>query len=1187
MSVWAFMEYLKRLYLRIKAIISDPNNREKINYLIFGGLTTGIDYAVYFLLKSFLVDDRAYLSANGIAWVAAVSFAFITNKLIVFRSKAANLKALFREIGSFIAARLFSLLFSYVWMILAVETMHMNDSVAKVVSGVVVIIMNYFFSKVFIFRKSNRRASGGAAGGDAAGGGADGGDAAGGSTAGGDAVGSSAVGGGAAWGDAASGGAEKGDSVEGGAVKGGDAAGSAAASGGAANGWLQHYGFAILSFFIPVCLLLIAFAVIEVYPFGANSILIIDNHHQYTPFLLEFGKILREGGSLLHSWTAGLGSNYLSRFAYYLSSPLNLFAVFIDDSAATEFVLALVLFRAGAAGLAFFTYLKSKFRKQGFLTVAFAVMYSLCGYFLAYYWNIMWFDCIAIFPLVALGIEWLADRGSGVLYCLTLAYTIMSNYFIAIMVCIYSILYFIAYLASKAGGTGLAAAYVPDKPGAAAGARAQSRGFKTILHRIGGFVVYSALAGALSAIITLPAYMGLLGSSAAGAELPKTTKFYSLLIDIAANHLALIKPSIMVGLPNIYCGVAVLLLVPLYFINSRIAFREKVANGLLICFFILSFNVNTLDFLWHGTHFPNSLFFRFAFLYVFLVLTVAYHALMHIEATSGREVFAIFALLLAFIFFMEIQPAEKTTKWTIYGSLLFVIFEALALAVLNKKRRENYRDALGVYACEEAPGGNTWKGAPGGNAWEGALRSTGHQLRRSIKVTEFALAALICTEIAVNAGYGIGEAGIFPKQNYLMNTGDIKPAVNQVNMLEQAGGPAFERMEFTTHTTYNTPIIYGYKGVSYYSSTSYVAVNEMFGKLGLIHSNAWYVYRSAPPTFNSMFAIRYLLSQDGPYDNGIYKEIDLDAANGGDSDGGGDGDGAGAAPIVSAYENPYFLPVGFMAAEPILAWNFTQQNPLLCQEDFFMRASGINAPLFHRLNPRLESQENFIASSGGGQDGLVRYRLDDENRNAKAKYKVTSLRGGPIYFYVNSSKIDVARVQNLTASSRSGAEPAGVIKEHNIKYPYVIDAQNAMPGDEIEIELTIEKSAADSFTLYAYEFDEIMFNEVWKRLERQGLRVAEYTDTKLSGEIDVDAPGVMYTSIPYDDGWSATVDGEPATIETVGGGALIAVRLQPGRHTINFSYMTPGLVPGAVITVLAAFMLIGMLLYKSLAPVGK
>gem|GEM_PF-30926 len=1112
---------------------------EKINYLIFGGLTTFVNYAVFFLVDALLRSEYSYLVANGIAWVAAVAFAFVTNKIIVFRSKTNSAGALLREAGAFVAARVVSLLIEYAWMLLAVEVLSIHKYAAKLIAAVVVIILNYFFSKLFIFRHKNEM-------GDALG------------------VGSDA------------------DSDDAGSAVGGDAGGADCV--GAALRWLKRNVYLLLSFFMPIMLLLIAFAVIEVYPFGKNSILIIDNHHQYTPFIMEFGNILRSGGSLLHSWIGGLGSNYLSRLAYYLSSPLNVLAVFVSDTHATEFVLGLVLLRAGAAGLAMFAYLRSKFRSQGFLTVAFAVMYALCGYFLAYYWNIMWFDCIALFPIVALGIERLVDRGTGLLYCLTLSYTIISNYFIAIMICIYSALYFFAYIASGADSHSRRCnTNLSERPGAAA-----PHFFAHIARRTGLFAVYSLIAGALSAIITLPAYFGLLHSSAAGAELPKTARLYSNILDIIANHLALIKPSIMVGLPNIYCGIAVLPFVAFYFLNRKIPVREKITNGLLVCFFIISFNLNTLDFLWHGTHFPNSLFFRFAFLYVFLILTMSYNALLKIDATGGRMLFAVFALLLGFILFMEVQPAEKTTKWTIYGSIAFAIIEAPALAFLIKKRREESHAFEESHASDERC------------AVE--LDVPKKPIRATPKIAELLLAALICAEIAVNAGYGIGEAGVFPKQNYFMRTGEIKPTVNKVNQLEQAGGPAFERMEFTTHTTYNTPIIYGYKGISYYSSTSYVAVNDLFGKLGLIHSNAWYVYRSAPPTLNSMFAIRYLLSQDGAYDNGIYDDVHdiykeataigdavLDGVSGDDAAWGGElGEDAAlggatddeaafdsAEPTVMVYENPFFLPVGFMVDEDILSWNMAQANPFLFQEDFYRRASGLAVPLFRKLDPRIERQENMTITSEGGADGVRRYQTADDGRAAKAVYTVTARRDGPVYFYVKSPRIETVQVRNITASERGASEPAGVARDHNIKYPYIIDAQYARAGDEVEIQLMFELAEADSFTLLAYDFDANAFGDAWDILRAQGLEVTGYTDTRLSGEISVTKPGLMYTSIPYDIGWRITVNGEPANVEYVGGGALIAVRLPAGRHTVEFRYMTPGLIPGALITLCAVLLLTG------------
>ncbi|MDR1061985.1 MAG: YfhO family protein, partial [Clostridiales bacterium] len=766
------------------------------------------------------------------------------------------------------------------------------------------------------------------------------------------------------------------------------ASGVARASGGricAADIWLGA-----LSFAAPAALLCVAFAVIGIYPFGpgaSNTVIIIDNYHQYTPFLMEFGEMLRSGGSMFYSWNAGLGSNFLARFAYYLSSPLNVFSAFFGGGSFAEFVLALVLVRAGAAGLAFFAYLRAKFGSPGLKTAAFAMMYAMCAFFLAYYWNVMWFDCVAVFPLVALGLERLADRGRGLLYCLALAFTIVSNYFIAIMVCIYAALHYAAYYLGRDRGR-------PAAPRALAAA--------------GRFALYSALAGGLSAAVTLPAFYGLLRSSAAGAAFPKNPRIYADMADVIANHLMMIKPSIMVGLPNIYCGVAALLLVPLYFANGRVAFREKLCSGLLLAFFLVSFNENQLDFLWHGTHFPNSLLFRFAFLYVFLALTLAYRALISLGGVREGGVFGCFAALAAFVLFAEARPAEKTTKLTVYISLAFALIHALILrwnrscelsGELPGELSGELSGGLPGGLSGEPPGGLSGgppselsgglseglSGGPSGrppsafsdgppNGLSGGGRppsrlsgglSGGGRPRRAL-LAEIALFVFVGAEMTINAGYGIGEAGVFPKDSYLMSIDSVKPAVEWAEAREEG----FERIEFAEHTTYNTPVVYGYKGISYYSSTSYVAVNDMFGKLGLIHSNAWYVYRSSTPVLNSMFAVKYLLSRDRDFDNGIYPLVRRE------------GD-------VRVYENPYFLPVGFMVDEAAEGWDVSRNNPFLVQEDFVAKATGLSEPLFTRLELE-QGEHGGMTVTGGGQDGVFRYAPGGSAGEMKAVHRITA-----------------------------------------------------------------------------------------------------------------------------------------------------------------------------------------------------
>ena len=125
-------------------------NRETVSYLIFGILTTVVDFLVYALFCKILGVN--YLLSNIISWAAAVLFAYVTNKIFVFKSKDRSFKTLLNEISAFISARLFSLVFSLVFIYLCVILLGMNDLVAKIISCVFVVIINYVLSKFVIFK---------------------------------------------------------------------------------------------------------------------------------------------------------------------------------------------------------------------------------------------------------------------------------------------------------------------------------------------------------------------------------------------------------------------------------------------------------------------------------------------------------------------------------------------------------------------------------------------------------------------------------------------------------------------------------------------------------------------------------------------------------------------------------------------------------------------------------------------------------------------------------------------------------------------------------------------------------------------------------------------------------------------------------------------------------------------------
>ncbi|MDD2955719.1 MAG: GtrA family protein [Oscillospiraceae bacterium] len=125
--------------------------REVINYLFFGVLTTLVNLISYFVLTRLFRMD--YMAATALSWLLSVLFAYVTNKLWVFESRDASPRAIARELVSFVGCRLFSGVLDMAIMYLCVTVLGLPDGIIKILSNILVVVLNYVFSKLLIFRK--------------------------------------------------------------------------------------------------------------------------------------------------------------------------------------------------------------------------------------------------------------------------------------------------------------------------------------------------------------------------------------------------------------------------------------------------------------------------------------------------------------------------------------------------------------------------------------------------------------------------------------------------------------------------------------------------------------------------------------------------------------------------------------------------------------------------------------------------------------------------------------------------------------------------------------------------------------------------------------------------------------------------------------------------------------------------
>ena len=139
-------------------------HKSVILYIIFGGMTTVIDWSVSFLLYYFwgdAIDATPILlhGANVIAWVAAVTFAYVTNRIWVFESKRKGFFPIVCEIAAFAGGRVLTLLLQEAIMGVFCTWLGQSEYLFKPIAAVLVIILNYFISKLLVFRKTRREAA--------------------------------------------------------------------------------------------------------------------------------------------------------------------------------------------------------------------------------------------------------------------------------------------------------------------------------------------------------------------------------------------------------------------------------------------------------------------------------------------------------------------------------------------------------------------------------------------------------------------------------------------------------------------------------------------------------------------------------------------------------------------------------------------------------------------------------------------------------------------------------------------------------------------------------------------------------------------------------------------------------------------------------------------------------------------
>ena len=558
----------------------------------------------------------------------------------------------------------------------------------------------------------------------------------------------------------------------------------------------------LAAFFVPVLVLVVIFAQRGIFPFGEECFLRTDMYHQYAPFFSEFQYKLTHGGSLLYSWDIGMGVNFSALYAYYLASPMNWLVALCPRQFLIEFMTVLIVIKTGLSGLSFTWYLRKHTGTREFGSCFFGIFYALSGYMAAYSWNIMWLDCILLFPVILFGLERLVKEKKGMVYCIALGLSILSNYYISIMICIFMVIY----------AAVLVILYPPKKG-------------KEFAATAGRFTLYSLLAGGLAAVVLLPEIYALQATASGNFDFPKTVSSYFSIFDMIARHMGNVQTEI--GLdhwPNIYCGVAVLMLLLLYLGNKNIKIKEKAVYFSLLLFFYASFSVNVLNFIWHGFHYPNSLPCRQSFIYIALVLVMCYKAYLELKNTPWKHIVMAFWGAAAFVILAEklVDNEEQFHFAVFYAAILF-----LAL----------YTGCIYLYHSRK------W-------CRDGVL---------------LAVLGLVFCESAVNMA-----VTSIPTTS---RTAYVKDNEDTMLLADSIRSSVFYRIEKGESRTKNDGAWMNFPSASLFSSVASAAMSDFFKSVGCESSTNAYSVKGSTPFIDALFATRYGIYPDQQPADGLKEQI--------------------------------------------------------------------------------------------------------------------------------------------------------------------------------------------------------------------------------------------------------------------------------------------------------------------------
>lgn len=425
--------------------------------------------------------------------------------------------------------------------------------------------------------------------------------------------------------------------------------------------FIKYWTF-FISFFVPIFMMMGVYLSHGIYWNSPISPLLGDGFHQYVIFDTTLSNILHGSGSLLYTFTSGLGLNFYALSSYYLGSFLSPLVYFFNLSSMPDAVYLTTLLKFGLIGMSTFYSLTRLFKNiPTSLRLSLSTAYSLMSFTVSQLEIKNWLDVFILTPLILTGLHLLITQKKHKLYFTSLSILLLQNYYFGYMTVLFLFFWYVCQI---------------------------SWDFKTRKSSFPDFIICSLLAGITSLVMTLPTFLDLKSHGEKLTSITKIQTDHSWYLDLFAKQfIGAFDTTKYASIPMIFVGLLPFILTILFFTLRSVKFHVKLSYAILFIIIISSFYIEALDLFWQGMHAPNMFLHRYAWIFSTLLIFISGEVLNRLKELKIWNFLISIALILAG-FGITVYYRSHYTFLTRLNILLtfefLVVYSLLFVSILKK-----------------------------------------------------------------------------------------------------------------------------------------------------------------------------------------------------------------------------------------------------------------------------------------------------------------------------------------------------------------------------------------------------------------------------------------------------------------------------------------------------------------------